>query len=389
MARICFLFNHDQTHQLAHGLPIALRMIEDGHHDVTLAVSSAMIEAEIRRQAGDRLGRATVVRLRLESIPSKFAAKLLDRWVPASKILLYRDHLDFFRNFDALVVSEKTSLILKTRYKLPNLKIIHTRHGAGDRAIGFNKASAGFDLVLVSGPKIRDRLIAEAGVDPQQIAIVGYPKFEQCEGNRADIPFANPALPTVIYNPHPSPHLSSWHSMGAAVLAAFAQQPARYNLIFAPHVMLFSRAVTVTIDKLSAARVQPPDPAYGSLPNIHIDLGSGASSDMRYTNRADLYLGDVSSQIYEFLVHPRPCLFLNAHGVDWAGDPNYAHWQAGPVLDDAGRIMAAVAQAFASHGDYMPMQQRLLASTFSVTTDLPSRRAADAIGRLLAGEAQA
>ena len=83
-----------------------------------------------------------------------------------------------------LHVAEKTSLILKTRYGLTDLKIVHTRHGAGDRAIGFNPESAKFDLVLVSGPKIRDRLIAEAGLTPDQIALVGYPKFEAADAAR-------------------------------------------------------------------------------------------------------------------------------------------------------------------------------------------------------------
>src|SRR3546814_14679599 len=75
---------------------------------------------------------------------------------------------------------------------------------------------------------------------------------------------------------------------------------------------------------------------YAAAPNIHIDLGSAALTDMSYTNGADIYLGDVSSQIYEFLKSPRPCLFLNSHGIDPDRDPNFAHWQSGPVISEAG-----------------------------------------------------
>src|SRR3546814_12960419 len=82
--------------------------------------------------------------------------------------MLYRDNLDFFRTLDMLVVAEKTSLLLKSRYGLSNLFMVHTRHGAGDRAIGFDKASAGFDHILCSGEKIRRRLIVDAGVDPDR-----------------------------------------------------------------------------------------------------------------------------------------------------------------------------------------------------------------------------
>ena len=38
---------------------------------------------------------------------------------------------------------------------------------------------------------------------------------------------------------------------------------------------------------------------------------------MAYTQRADIYLGDVSSQVYEFLLNPRPCVFLNPRRFDW------------------------------------------------------------------------
>jgi hypothetical protein len=385
MKRIGFLFNHDQTHQLAHSLPIALALAARGEHHITLAYAKDAIRAEIERQA-DRalLARTELVKLGLGRGSSRLLAGALDRLVPATKLLLYRDNLDFFRSFDALVVAEKTSLLLKNRYGLDDLKLIHTRHGAGDRAIGFNRESAGFDLVLVSGPKIRDRLIAEAGLRSDQIALVGYPKFDLCAANRFADNFPAPERPTVIYNPHPSPRLSSWFRDGAAVVEAFRGQD-RYNLIFAPHVMLFARRWVVTVDPPSLARVSPPGPEIARAPRIHVDTGSSASSDMSYTNRADIYLGDVSSQVYEFLHRPRPCLFLNSHGVRWQDDPNYLHWQAGPVLDTPAGLLDAIDAAVASHPAYAPRQQALLDATFSLSDRPSAERAADAIGTFLEG----
>lgn len=385
MKRICFLFNHDQTHQLAHSLPIALALAARGEHRIVVAYARDAIRKEIERQADPALlAKVELVHLTLKRGGSQALAGLLERVVPATKLLIYRDNLDFFRSFDAVVVSEKTSLLLKTRYGMGNLKLIHTRHGAGDRAIGFNKQSAGFDLVLVSGPKIRDRLIADAGLAPEQIALVGYPKFDLCADNRFAGRFPAPDRPTVIYNPHPSPKLSSWFKHGASVLAAFRGQD-RYNLIFAPHVMLFERKWVVTVDPPSLARVQPPGPEYAREPRIHIDTGSAASSDMSYTNRADIYLGDVSSQIYEFLRAPRPCLFLNSHGVDWQGDPNYLHWQAGPVLANADGLLDQIDAALAAHPGYVPAQHSLIDATFSLSDRPSAERAADAITAFLEG----
>jgi hypothetical protein len=386
MKRICFLFNHDQTHQVAHSLPIALALAARGGHRIVLAYARDAIRAEIERQADPALlARVELVKLALKRADTRLLAGALERLVPATKLLIYRDNLHFFRSFDAVVVSEKTTLLLKTRYGLDNVKLIHTRHGAGDRAIGFNPESAGFDLVLVSGPKIRDRLMKDAGLKPEQIALVGYPKFDLCANNRFADSFPAPERPTVLYNPHPSPKLSSWFRHGAAVLEAFRGQD-RYNLIFAPHVMLFERKWVVTVDPPSLARVVSPAPEFAREPRIHIDTGSAASSDMSYTNRADIYLGDVSSQVYEFLRAPRPCLFLDSHGVDWRGDPNYLHWQAGPVLESPEGLLDTIDAAVASHPDYAPVQQALIDATFSLSDRPSAERAADAITAFLEGQ---
>ncbi len=384
MRRVCFLFNHDQTHQMAHSLPIALALIESGAADVTLAVTTPALADAVRRAAGPALARATLVHLAPANATSRIAVAALDWLVPARKLAIYRDHRAFFARFDALVVAEKSALLLKSRYGLDTLKIVHTRHGAGDRAIGFDAASAGFDLVLVSGPKIRDRLIADAGVDPARIAITGYAKFDLYAGRRDPLPIAADGRRIILYTPHPSPALSSWYRWGNAVLRAFAQD-GRYLLVFAPHVMLLRRRFTVTIAPPAIARVPQPDSTARAAPNILIDRGSAASADMRYTNAADLYIGDASSQVYEYLVRPRPCLFLDAHGVDWRGNADFRHWTAGPVLTHIDGLMAAVDAAFASHGAYLPAQQALLDATFSVTDVPAGRRGAAAIVAMLDG----
>ena len=377
MQKICFLFNHDQTHQIAHSLPIALQMAKSGVADVTLAVTSILVEAEIRRLSGAGLAGMKIVGLRTKSTVSQMLVRAFDSLVPARKLLVYRDNLDFFRQFDALIVSEKSSLILKSRYGLDDIKFIHTRHGAGDRAIGFNAQSAQFDLILVSGEKIRDRLVCDAGVPPEKIRITGYAKFDIIAPEQTPL-FPPSDRRTILYNPHPSSHLSSWFKFGANVLEQFYRSD-RYNLIFAPHVMLFARPWTVTIDRLSIASAKKPPTRYNDAPHMLMDLGSPACTDMTYTNAADLYLGDVSSQVYEFLYRPRPCLFLDAHDTPWQGNPNYRHWTTGPVKTDANDIIGAVDAAFASQASYSDAQRAVLEDSFSVTAEPASVRAAAAI----------
>ena len=380
--RIGFLFNHDQIHQIAHSLPIALAMAQSGH-EVLVAASNDAIAAEIMRMAGpERLATIRIVRLDVRSVGSRLAERVLGGLVPARKLVIYRDNLDFFRSLDVLVVTERTSLLLKHRYGLRNLKMVLADHGAGDRAIGFGASAAAFDHILASGPKIRDRLISDAGVDPARISITGYAKFDTSGEPRPHLPMQANGRPTVLYNPHLSPHLSSWYTMGRAVLDHFAAS-ARYNLIFAPHIMLFHRRFVVTIDRLRIDRPGTLDPRWLAAPNIHIDTDSRALIDMTYTSAADVYLGDVSSQVYEFLRERRPCMFLNAHGIDYTDDPNYAHWQAGRVLDTLNDLDTQIDHALKSHQtDYLAMQDRLFESTFDLTQEPSGVRAARVITAL-------
>jgi CDP-glycerol glycerophosphotransferase (TagB/SpsB family) len=387
--RIGFLFNHDQIHQVAHSLPIALALAKGGFDgEILVATTNERIRREVLRLGGGEIGtRITHVSLDLRT-RSQILSGVLENLLPSRKLLVYGDNLDFFKSLDVLVVAEKTSLVLKSLYGLKNLKIIHTRHGAGDRAIGFDKASAGFDHVFCSGPKIRERLIAEAGVPAERISMVGYPKFDTVDPSLTMFPVRSRA-PIVLYNPHCSAHLSSWFRHGRQVLDFFLDNP-NYQLIFAPHVMLFERKFVLTIDKLRIDRPGHIEERYLRAPNIHIDLGSRASTDMSYTMMADLYLGDVSSQIYEFLWRPRPCLFLNSHGADWQQDANYAHWQAGPVIGSPAELASGLKHAMDSHETgYRATQMEMFARSFDLSDRPSSERAAEVLANLAGGSFRA
>jgi hypothetical protein len=381
--RIGFLFNHDQVHQVAHSLPIALALARSGAAtEIVVATTSPRLSAEVIRLGEGLIGpRIPLVELGLRRRRSRLAKAALERVAPAAKLLVYGDNLDFFRSLDVLVVTEKTSLVLKAQHGLKDLRIVHTRHGAGDRAVGFDKASAGFDHVFVSGPKIRERLVQEAGVDPATISVVGYPKFDADLGGARPHALVDDGRPVVLYNPHVSPHLSSWYAAGRQVLDWFAARD-DYHLIFAPHVMLFERPYAISLDRLGVDRPGRIDERYLRAPNIHIDLGSRTSTTMAYTNRADIYLGDASSQVYEFLVRPRPCLFLNPRRLAWRGDPNFAHWRTGQVIESAAELDGALARATVDHATtYRPVQQALFDHSFDLTDEPSSLRAARALAR--------
>lgn len=383
--RIGFLFNHEHIHQVAHSAPIAFELSQL-HEDVeVLILTSSPEQARLVQELALRYPQHRCQMIPLELSPGLRALeRVFGATVPVRKLGVLRSNAALFRSFDALVVPEKTSLLLRTRFGCSDLKLIHTRHGAGDRAIGFDRHSSAFDMVLLAGDKIRERLEA-AGQLPKRWKIVGYPKFDAVGALQPQQP--RPRLfdndrPTVLYNPHCSPHQSSWYRWGAQVLEYFYQSN-EYNLIFAPHVMLYRKRLQITIDKLSVAWAAKPLQRYRDCPHMHIDLGSAASTDMSYTLAADLYLGDVSSQVCEFMVQPRPCLFLNAHGVEWQNDPCFEAWQLGPVLDRPEGLGAALVSARATHAAYEDLQRRYFRRTFDLSPLPSAQRAAAAIAEFV------
>lgn len=372
--RVCFLYIA-QAHQLLHTLSVA----------VELANGWPMLDVELVAVTPQHLDYASTLLKALD--PAPLGLKLLGpgwlrRWrgqgssTPHKLPMLAANALRLNR-YDAIVTPERTTAVLR-QFGFSHPRYIYTQHGAGDRAGPFEPRLGAFDLVFAAGGKQWDRMVGQGLVAADRCAVVGYPKFDLVDDLHAAAPnlFAN-SRPSVIYNPHFDPELSSWPRWGREVLAAFAAQD-RYNLIFAPHVRLFDGASPADIPALRR---------FLDNPSIHMDLGGPAAFDMTYTQMADIYLGDVSSQIYEFIRTPKPCLFLNAHGAAWRGDESYRHWRYGPVLDTAERLIGEVDAACANHSDFAPEQLESFRYSFDLE-GRSSRRAAEAIAQLVLGKTQ-
>jgi len=194
----------------------------------------------------------------------------------------------------------------------------------------------------------------------------GHPR--SCADFLKTSPFNNDN-PIVLYTPHFQRSLSSWDEFGTDLLEAFSHRK-DMNFIIAPHMRLFGAKTPPSKDVF-----QP----YEACENIHIDLGSERSTDMSYTRAADIYLGDVSSQVYEFLTEPKPCIFLGNEKTDWQGNPDYAHWSYGPVCHSVAGVMSALSTAKEDLPTYRPAQEKgCLAAKGAPDWD-PIKRSSDAI----------
>ncbi|AZV40004.1 hypothetical protein CFR75_03745 [Komagataeibacter xylinus] len=343
-----------QPHQEFHSLPVALEMARL-YKDVRVHIASLTDERAERLHQLSRLYPESSV---------TFDTLAMPRWIrnhikqhgptPLSKMAVLFLNRNYFNKFQAIVIPERTSLYLR-KMGVHNPRLIWTRHGAGDRAIGFTNDVRKFDYILMAGHKVEERLLHAGTLRKGHYTTGIYAKFDMVRRLHVQArPLFDNGRPTVLYNPHFSRSLSSWPRFGMKLLEYFARQ-GKYNLIFAPHYRLFDTNREKSMEILAP---------FTRSPHMIIDLGSDKSVDMTYTMAADLYLGDVSSQVSEFLIKPRPCLFLNAHRAAWRGDPNYESWTLGPVLENVETAGNDLDNAFLSHANFLDRQKEYIHDTF-------------------------
>jgi hypothetical protein len=339
-----------QAHQYLHWLPAALRLAARQDVRVSVLVSSRAAQDFIKSY--DPEDTLHVERLRAPSLrahglfnpPPRVPTLLLN----AKKIALY----------PTIVTTEVTSSLLR---RVPGFSstMIHLKHGAGDREGGYNPKHAAFDLTLVNGPKDKQRLIERGLATNDNCDVVGYAKFELIRPPARPL-FANRA-PIALYNPHFDKKVGTWARHGRNVVEAM-ERVTDWNFVVAPHVKSRDgRAIR------SGAQ------------NVVIDGGSTRSIDMTYTQAADIYIGDASSQVYEFIRTPRPCVFLNLDRVDWRSNPAYAHWHLGQVIESLDQLSAALARATALQPQFEEAQRRMSAASIDHAEVPASERQAQAI----------
>ncbi|MBL7235702.1 MAG: sensor domain-containing protein [Komagataeibacter hansenii] len=361
MQRVIFPYI-GHPHQEFHSLPIAMEMAAR-HPDIEVHLASLTKTREAHLQYLASFYPEARVQYDLLKLPP-FIGRMIDRRgpQPTDKILALFLNKEYFRRFQAIVVPERTSLYLR-RMGVQEPKLVWTRHGAGDRAVGFAKDVRHFDYILMAGDKVEQRLMAQGSLRPGHYKNGIYAKFDLVQRmniHRARL-FQNDR-PTILYNPHFSRHLSSFPKFGIQILDYFARQQ-KYNLVFAPHYRLFDSHRT------QAQRLFHP---YRNCGHMLFDPGSEKSIDMTYTMGSDLYMGDVSSQVAEFLTTPRPCLFVDAHATQWRDNPNYTSWSLGNVIHSVTDLDHEIDRAFTMQTQFLDRQKSYIHDTFGHAVPGPS-----------------
>lgn len=379
--KLCFIYNHDAPHQVAHTAPVVNALAGlDTEIDISIVYSNELIKRNICRH----LSPEAIDRVQFKRLAYPWflhGLDFLNKIIPFTRLMNLIWNRKLFKKFDFLVTSERTSLMLKTHLGIKKLRFLLIPHGAGDRSVAFRKNAQKFELILTAGEKTRQRYIEDAGAEPERVEVFGYPKFDAFfdGSNQLKKVFENDN-PIVLYNPHFDPSLSSWYENGLGILEFFKNNP-DYNLIVAPHIMLFKKKVHASVEH-GRKGVRKDIPAeYYNCPNIHIDVDSENLIDMTYTKMADVYIGDASSQIYEFIYNPRPAIFLrNKHLTDWENDRSFRHWKLGVVADEINGFKSTLSKAQEEFKvKYKGEQMQAFQETFENVDGKASLRAAKII----------
>lgn len=339
-----------EAHQIYHWLPAALALSR--RHGVKVSVLSPSRAILGLIASYDPAARLSLIKLRNPSI----RADSLFHMPKRTQTLLL--NYDIIRRFPILATSEVTSSKLR---RMPGFRsrMICIKHGAGDGERGYDRRHAAYDLTIVGGQKDRRRLIERGLVTSENCRIGGYAKFELRAQPRH---LFDNDLPTVLYNPHFDREVSSWMKAGPAILQAL-EGLTGWNVIIAPHVKMAKNNISIQT----------------CSPHIRVDMGSKSSIDMSYTVSADIYMGDASSQVYEFLLTPRPCVFLNPARHDWKTDPAVAHWHFGQVVENMNDIQAALDRAAALQHSFVDAQNVAIVDSLEQSLTPASERQADII----------
>jgi hypothetical protein len=305
----------------------------------------------------------------------RIAYKIQGRIKPSNQYIFRKNKNKFFE-YDVLVFNVFNHTHIK-RIGRNHPKFVFLMHGAGDRDYPFTEEYRPFiekfDLITTAGQKINDLFATMGEFEYTKFITCGYQKLDMIGLKSANKLFDN-NKPTVLYNPHFKRELTSFMKYGLDILEYFYQHK-EYNLIFAPHMNLFSKKLKKPLPETMIPQ------KYKDAENMLIDFGSVNSVDMTYTAYADIYLGDVSSQIYEFLIQEtKPAIFINAHNFDWQNDKHFQNWHLGKVIENVENLGKILNSRNVWQKDFEEKQKKAIAYTFDIDPNKSSsKRVAEAI----------
>jgi hypothetical protein len=368
--KIGFLYI-DKSYAVYHSISIAIELEKDSKYQIHILCTYrnyALIKKTLERYNCKGITIKVLRPYWYFTLPHYFEIKLQFRKS------IFTKYANFLNQFDAFVCTIYDDLYLKKVLKKQNSKkYIFTDHGVANRIYAFDNKILDFNLFFIKGEKekqIREKL---GQLNASNHVVTGFVKFDLIK-TLPKLDFFNNDNPTILYNPHWERQFTSFFKFGESILDFFVNNP-NYNLIFAPHALLLERNWVLWFKMLK----------YRKYKNIIIDMGSELSNDMSYIKDADLFLGDVSSQVFEFLFFKtRPCLFLDAHNMEYDKVNRPLSWDLGEIISNVANFEENLKAALLNHSKkFKNKQSDKIREMFHRGDISPTQIATKAIEKLL------
>ena len=277
-----------------------------------------------------------------------------------------RFNKDIIRESDVILTASWGIPRFLQQYNLRDRVVIFTRHGANIGDNEYDKGLPEYDCVFITSEKMYDQL-KELSI---LINLKSYLRIEYC---KFDYLFNNPGLeknlfdndlPVILYNPHFQKHRSSLYNAGEKIIDAIVKSN-KYNVILSPHPLVNKWHFLDRI-KLKFPKSDKLIKDWSSIHQVNFD----------YMRKADVYLGDTSSSIYEWLYFNKPMILYDSHDVDWKNVPFYEFWNWGYVVDNPEDLMARLDRIMKGSDPFKKVRQEAKNYAFGEVDGKASYRAA-------------
>lgn len=317
MRSIGFLYL-DQSYMVYHSIGIAIELAKEPFYEVVIFTNPQ----------NKTLIKEILSREKCENVILKVLRPYWHFTISIAKAeqkqLIFLRYRNLFAKIDAFLCCKQTDLDLKKILK-HKVKYIYTDHGIPNRKVAFSEVITEFDLFFLCGKTQKLLKLKDGHLTDTNYSVTGYLKFDSLVHNHNTKLFTNNNY-TFIYNPHWENHLTSFFTFGEKIFNFFANRK-DYNLIFSPHYLLIQNNFFL--------KFRYNFRKFSEYENIKIDYRSEMCNNMTYTKYADFYIGEGSSQVWEFVAFKnRPCLFLDAHELATNKEERLLSWKLGDNISD-------------------------------------------------------
>ncbi len=370
--KVAFLYLYG-LHQLYHSAMIAmeLSLLDPDIEVLCLSCNKDHTEALNKIKALYPESKTTIIQLRQ---PFRYRFLNFKKKSYPSVNAMIKIAKKYLKNTDYILTTSHGTPKMLAKNNITKPILVYQYHGCGDRKYGFDPGFKRFNYMLLPGIYHQKRLLEENIIPEEKTFIVGWPKFDySLKINQHRKKLFDNENPVILYTPHWEPKLTSFNKYSEFLLNYFKNNR-NYNFVFAPHVL---------VKHWKTHYGYRTDFSEYESDNIIIDFGSDLSTDGTYLNNSDMYIGDVSSMVYEFIAFKqRPCLFLNAHNVAWKGNVDYRFWDYGPVVENQDEFEKKFKESF-SDEKFIDIQRSRIKEYFDLNETGSSLRAAMAIDNIL------